>query len=92
MSFELKYDRKPLKIAIVGASVGGCSCAYFLTELFRNKVEIDIFEQSNNLGKYFAYNDKEYNFESNYHSNNLYLRQFCNICCKLFKAKKTRIF
>ena len=84
MSYELKYDRKPLKVAIIGASIGGCSCAYFLNELFRNKVEIDIFEKSNNTNeKSFIYNDKEYNIESFFHSENLYMSQFCNICCKL---------
>ena len=81
MSNELKYDRKHLKIgtskplisiimilfilAIIGAGIGGCSCAYFLSNLFQNQVEIDIYEKSNVIGgriKSFEYDGKEYEY------------------------------
>ena len=85
MSFELKYDRKHVKVAIVGASIAGCSCAYFLNELFRNQIEITIFEKSNNLNeKKFEFNGRRYFYdvEPYFNSQNLYMDQLRKICCK----------
>ncbi|RZF47288.1 hypothetical protein LSTR_LSTR009779 [Laodelphax striatellus] len=41
--FRKECGKKP-SIAIIGAGIGGTSCAYFLTELFGKDVYIDIFE------------------------------------------------
>ncbi|XP_022191114.1 prenylcysteine oxidase-like [Nilaparvata lugens] len=41
--FKRECGKKP-SIAIIGAGIGGTSCAYFLSELFEKDVYIDIFE------------------------------------------------
>jgi hypothetical protein len=47
-------SKKLIKIAIIGAGIGGCSSAYFIEEIFQNdpsiQLEIDIFEKENDFG------------------------------------------
>lgn len=43
MSFAQLKDES-FCLAIIGAGIGGTSCAYFLNESFKEKVEIHIYE------------------------------------------------
>ena len=83
----MSTDEKKVNIAVIGAGIGGCSCAYFLTELFKNNIEIDVYEKSSELGgrmQSFVYNDEEYEcgVESEINPHNLYMEQLRRICSK----------
>ncbi len=45
-------SEKKLKIAIIGGGISGCSCAYFLHELFGKNLELVVFEKTNRIGKF----------------------------------------
>lgn len=81
-------EKKKLKIAIIGAGISGCSCAYFLRDMFGDKVELVVFEQSNQIGgRLETVNFKGRDYElggSILHSSNLYMKSFV----KLFDLKK----
>ena len=46
------FKDEKIKIAIVGGGISGCSCAYFLREIFGENVELVVFEQSDKIGKF----------------------------------------
>ncbi|XP_018650517.1 hypothetical protein Smp_125500 [Schistosoma mansoni] len=43
-------EDQPFKVAVVGGGIGGASSAYFLRQIFGNKVSITLFEKSGRIG------------------------------------------
>jgi len=49
-TFSFFYNLSIFLLAIVGGGISGCSSAYFFREIFGDKVELALFEQSDKIG------------------------------------------
>lgn len=69
-----------LCIAIIGGGIGGTSCAYFLKEIFKKSVNIDIYEGNKvggRLATVFMEDDSEYEVGGSIiHQRNKYMSDF----------------
>jgi prenylcysteine oxidase/farnesylcysteine lyase len=73
-----------VKIAIIGGGISGCSCAFFLRQLFENQIDVTVFEKTNQIGgrlRTIEYNDRKYELGGSIlHPSNLYMKSFLKIC------------
>lgn len=69
------------KVAIIGGGIGGASASYFLTRLFNDNIEIDLFESSNLGGRLANIQVGKHKYEAGgaiMHSKNRYATEFLN--------------
>ncbi|CAK9798124.1 Prenylcysteine oxidase-like [Anthophora plagiata] len=76
------FENSKVNIAIVGGGIGGASSSHFLTELFKNNVNIDLYE-ANTLGGRLAtvqINDNEFEAGGSIiHPKNKYMQDFVKL-------------
>lgn len=84
--------RPRLKIAIVGAGIGGCASAYFLSQTFADsELDLSVYERAGSAGGRIAelkFDGRDYEYGATIlHSSNRYMKTFaCSICG--FKANE----
>ncbi|PIK45087.1 prenylcysteine oxidase [Apostichopus japonicus] len=80
------------KIAVIGGGIGGTSCAYFLQELFRDGVEIDVYERGEIGGRIKSIHIAGRDYESGasiIHPRNKYLVQHAAKFGKFLKGQRS---
>lgn len=70
-------------IAIVGAGISGASCSYFLSQTFKENVDLVVFEKSDRVGGRLAtieFENRNYELGGSIlHPSNLYMKAFMKI-------------
>ena len=90
---------KKVKVAIIGASLGGCSTAYYLESLFREAdsthLEIDIYDKEDDIGgtksDWIQHMGVEYNLKkSRIDFTQTYMRHFARLAECVYEENKTK--
>lgn len=78
--------------AIIGGGIGGASAAHFITELFNDSVEIDLFEANKIGGRLATVNIKDNEYEAGgaiIHDRNQLMKRFLRLLGKICLSLST---
>lgn len=80
--FLPSFDTITCDLAVIGGGIGAASTTYYLTELFKNDLKIDLYE-ANKIGGRLAtikIDDNEYEAGGSIiHKDNKYMKEFVNL-------------